>query len=86
MFQALTFRRSLSNASFKLNILRRSRMLAALRWAIDATRRLVFLVGTLAFPLLLVAVNAPRGDKRCETNPPIWDRGQRATDQSIAFI
>lgn len=73
----LTFRRNLSNASFKLNILRLSRILAARRWAIDATRRRVFF-GVDALPLLFGAVNAPRGDIRCETSPPIWERGQSA--------
>ena len=38
-----TFVLSLSKASFRLNILRLSRMLAALRWAILATRRLFLL-------------------------------------------
>lgn len=67
-----TFLRSLSNASFKLNMRRRSRMLAARLWAIDATRRRVF------FDEPLDA--APRGDEsRCETMPGICDRGQSAT-------
>lgn len=74
----LTFRRSLSNASFKLNMRRRSRMLAARRCAIDATRRRVFFVEP-ELPLLFGAGNAPRGDSRCDTNPPICDRGQSAT-------
>lgn len=46
-------------------------MLAARRCANDATRRLVFFVGIDAFPLLFGAVNAPRGERRCETSPPI---------------
>lgn len=38
-----TLRRNLSKASFKLNIRRRSRIFAALLWAIEAILRLVFL-------------------------------------------
>lgn len=55
-----TFLRSLSNASFKLNMRRRSRILAARRCATDATRRRVFFVDADPFG----AVIAPRGDKR----------------------
>lgn len=57
---------------------RRSRILAARRCAIDATRRRVFFVWPVPLPLLFGAGNAPRGDNRCETNPPICDRGQSA--------
>lgn len=77
-FISLTFRRNLSNASFKLNMRRRSRMFAARRCANDATRRRVFFVDTEPLPLLFGAGNAPRGDKRCETSPPICERGHRA--------
>lgn len=42
-----TFRLNLSNASFRLNILRRSLMFAALRCANEATLRLVFFVEVL---------------------------------------
>lgn len=60
-----TFRRSLSKASFKLNILLRSRIFAALLWAIEATLRLVFLdeeeplPGPLPFPLTLEVTRWP---------------------------
>lgn len=57
-----TFRLNLSKASFKLNIRRRSRILAARRCAIDATRRLVFFDG-------FGAGNPLRGDNRCDENP-----------------
>lgn len=67
----LTFRRSLSKASFKLNILLRSRILAARRCAKEATRLLVFFVEVDADPFEFGAVKAPRGDKRCEAKPPI---------------
>lgn len=103
-FFSLTFLLNLSKASFKLNILRRSLILAARRWAILATlQRLVrfslfaiFLViphsmkgsyllrvffGALDddVPLLFGAKDAPRGDNRCPTKPPICDLGQSAT-------
>lgn len=62
----LTFLRNLSNASFKLNIRRRSRIFAARRCAIEATRRLVF------FIVAFVAVKPPpRGDNLCDTKPVI---------------
>lgn len=80
----LTFRRSLSNASFKLNMRRRSRILAARRCAIDATRRRVFF-DEPELPLLFGAGNAPRGDSRCDTSPPICDRGQSATKIEISM-
>lgn len=60
-----TLRLSLSKASFRLNIRRRSRMLAARLCAIDATRRRVFLDDELEEGWL------PRGDSLCETRPPI---------------
>lgn len=79
----ITFRRSLSNASFKLNMRRRSRILAARRCAIDATRRRVFFVDPEPLPLLFGAGNAPRGDSRCDTKPPICDRGQSAAKMEM---
>uniref|UniRef100_A0A182TDS6 Uncharacterized protein n=1 Tax=Anopheles melas TaxID=34690 RepID=A0A182TDS6_9DIPT len=68
-----TLRRSLSNASFRLNMRRRSRMLAARRCAIEATRRRVFLVDPLDG-----AGWAPRGESRWLTKLPTCCRGQIA--------
>jgi hypothetical protein len=59
--------------SFKLNILRLSRMLAARRCAIDATRRLVFFVAAEVdgFEDEFDGVNAVLGDESlCETKFP----------------
>lgn len=67
--------------SFKLNIRRRSLMLAARRWAIDATRRRVFLVFCEVDGLddELDGVSAVLGDEsRCETKLLTWLRGQIA--------
>lgn len=60
----VTFLLSLSKASFKLNILLLSLILAALLWAIDATRRRVFLLEELD--------RLPLGVNLCETKPFTW--------------
>lgn len=67
--------------SFKLNILRLSLILAARRWAIDATRRRVFLLFWDVDGLEdeFDGVSAVLGDEsRCETKFPTWLLGQIA--------
>lgn len=74
--------------SFKLNILRRSRILAARLWAIDAIRRLVFLLAAEVegFEDEFDGVKAVRGDEsRCETKFPTWLLGQIAEKSKKLF-
>ena len=74
-----TFRRNLSKASFRLNIRRRSLILAALLWAMEAIRRRVFLE-VVVVPLLpeLEPEVAREERPRWVTKGLTWERGQRA--------
>lgn len=72
--------------SFKLNIRLRSRIFAALLWAIDATRRRVFLLAVLVdgFDEEFDGVSAVLGDEsRWDTKFPTWLRGQIAEREIV---
>lgn len=73
--------------SFRLNIRLRSRIFAALLWAIDATRRRVFFVAAFieGFDEELDGVCAVLGDEsRCDTKFPTWLRGQIAERKNFS--
>lgn len=72
--------------SFKLNILRRSRIFAARLCAIDAIRRLVFFVAAdvEGFEEEFDGVSAVRGDEsRWDTKLPTWLLGQMAENHQV---
>lgn len=77
-FVQITFLRSLSKASFKLNIRLLSLIFAALLCAIEATRRLVFFVG--------LEFGSPRFASLCETKLFACERGQIARKKVRHFV
>lgn len=80
-----TFRRNLSNASFKLYMRRLSRIFAARRCASDATRRRVFLLEFVEFEPVPVVPLRDDGPRRCDTRPETCDRGQIAYLKEIVI-
>lgn len=73
----------MSKASFRLNILRLSRIFAARRWAMDATRRLVFFDDELdEWP----ERPPSREEARWDTRAFICDRGHIAIQEKSYYL